>query len=366
MLGRLHPRLRLTLTAVLVAVCAAGLWAAEPLLPAQLGQWKRADVERAEAPELERLVADQAPLLREYGSLRAEQASYRRGGATGQITLHEMQDRSGAYGAFTLLRARIGQAGGQATQVGEGGARSGNRFVFYQGNYLATGEGAFGVADLKALVNQLQVQKRPQPSLPTLPSFLPRQGFIPGSDRYVLGPVALGQVAPLGPGDWVGFAYGAEVEAARYRVDNAEATLLLISYPTPQIAAERLRDLERFFNLNGGGDPLRPLAYAKRSGSLVAFASGTQSPQAAAQLLDRVRYKAQVSWSRPGQPRLLPDWPDTVLSIFMGTAILLSLALLSGFAMGLVRLVVNRLLPGKVFDRPEDTEIIVLNLQGRR
>lgn len=361
MLRKLHPRLRFTLTAVLAALCAAGLWAAEPLSPAQLGQWKRADVERAEAPELERLVADQAPLLREYGSLRAEQASYRRGAATGQITLHEMQDRSGAYGAFTLLRA-----GGQAMQIGEAGARSGNRFVFYQGNYLATGEGAFGLADLKALVKQLQAEKRSQPSLPTLPSFLPRQGFMPGSDRYVLGPLALGQVAPLGPGDWVGFAYGAEVEAARYHVDNAEATLLLIRYPTPQIAAERLRDFERLFNLNGAGDPRRPLAYAKRSGSLAAFASGTQSPQAAARLLDRVRYEAQVSWSRPGKPRALPDWPDTVLNIFTGTAVLLSLALLSGFALGLVRLVLKRLLPGKVFDRPEDTEIIMLDLRGRR
>lgn len=361
MLPEFQFRFSIASSALLLVLTAIAVPAAEPSLPSRLGQWQRLEQRRARASDLERLVAGQAPLLREYGARRATQANYHRGTATAQVTLHEMEDRSGAYGAFTLLRA-----GGQAAPLGEDGARVGERYVFYQGNCLVTTEGAFGVTDLKILVGQLQKQKPVQASLPTLPLFLPQQGLIAGSDRYLLGPVGLGQVVPIGLGDWVGFAYGAEAEAARYRVGNAEAMLLLISYPTPQIAAERLRDFERLFNLNGAGDPLRPLAYAKRAGSLIVFAFGPIPPQAAAQLLEQVRYEAQVSWSRPAQPREQLDWADTVLGIFMGTAILLSIALLSGLAMGLVRLLVKRWLPGRVFDRPEDTEIIVLDLGQRR
>ena len=41
-------------------------------------------------------------------------------------------------------------------------------------------------------------------------------------------------------------------------------------------------------------------------------------------------------------------------------------ALFSGLAFAGVRLLVMRLFPGKVFDRPEDTEIIQLNLAAKR
>lgn len=355
-------RLRLaTAVGLLVGVGGAAAAGVEPLLPAQVGNWQRVAFEEVRAPELERLAGSEAALLREYGSLRGAQGVYQQGASQWRVTLQEMQDRSSSYGAFTLLRA-----GGQPIGVGEAGVVSGGRLLFYHGNYFVSVEPPTGIGELSPLVRHLAARAGPQPSLPTLPAYLPRDGLVAGSDRYLLGPLALARVAPLGPGDWAGFAYGAEVEAGRYRVDGTEATLLLLSYPTPQIAAQRLRDFERLFNLNGTGDPLRALAFAKRSGTLLVLVSGVDSGQAAARLLNQVRYEAEISWSEPSDPRPNPNWAKTLLNIFIGTGLLLLFALLSGIAFGLVRVVVKRILPGKVFDRPEDMEIIRLDLDLRR
>ena len=358
----------LLIPAFFLASLAAWGETPEPLLPAQLGPWKKSKLgwEMVAAPQLERVAGNQAALLREYGAQRAERAAYFKydGGDTGWgVTVYEMKDRSGAYGAFSLIRGEFGRP----VKLGEAGYWGRNAHTFYQSNYLVR---VFATDDdteeLARLADYLRVQAGPQASLPTLPGYLPREGFIAGSDRYLLGPIALAEVAPLAPGDWAGFAYGAEAEAGRYRLGRSEATLLLLSYPTPQIAGARLRDFERLFNLNGVGDPNRPLVYAKRKGTLIVLASGVTSEMEAANLLNRVRYEAEISWSETSDPRPQPDWALTISNLFIGTGLFLVYALLSGLAFGTLRLLMKRLLPGKVFDRPEDTEIIQLNLAAKR
>src|SRR3990172_9686594 len=225
-----HPRLPLWLLPLfLISLPALGA-APEALLPAQLGV-QRMTWEKVEATQLERVAGDQAALLREYGARRAEQAEY--GDPPHllriRLTVFIMQDRSGAYGAFTLLREKVKPV--EVVEVGEAGVfyRVGNdprtlfRFMFYQGNYLVMTEGLIeghgtGTREwLRRVARHLAEAGRDQASLPTLPGYLPREGFVEGSDRYLLGPLALGEVAPLAPGDWAGFAYGAEAELGRYR-----------------------------------------------------------------------------------------------------------------------------------------------------
>lgn len=345
---------------ILLFAAAASAAAAEPLLPAQLGAWQQKEWQQVNAGELERVAGPQAALLREYGCQRAEQATYRRGSAEWRIAVYEMPDRSSAYGAFTLLRT-----GGTELALGEGGARIPNELVFYQSNLFARVAGAVGSAELAPLARRLREQAGPQASLPVLPSYLSRESFVAGSDRYLLGPLAMAEVAPLAAGDWAGFAYGGEAEAARYRVAGSEATLLLLSYPTPQIAVDRLRDFERLFNVNGTGDPLRRLVYVRRIGTLVVLVAGVDSGQAAARLLGGVNYARELSSAEPSVARQQPGYTETIVNIVLGTGVLLLFALASGILFGLVRLVIKRLLPGRVFDRPEDSEIIHLDLRSR-
>lgn len=352
--------------AVLVAALWAGALAAvavaqDPALPPRLDAWERAEWSRADARQLERLAGAEAPLLREYGSVRAEKAIYRRDRAQWQVTVHEMVDRSGAYGAFTLLGK-----GGQPLEVGNLGSQTDAGVIFYAGSFLVTTGPGADVPALGSLAERLSTGAGAESSLPTLPYYLPPFGLVPGSDHYLLGPLAVARVAPLAAGDWVGFAYAAEVAAARYRADSGEATLLLISYPTPQIARARMRDFEQLFRLNGTGNPLRPVIYARRTGTYVALVAGADSAQAAAELLERVRYEMKVSWSDPADPRAAISWTKTLLNIFIGTGLFLLFALLSGIAYGLLRLLVMRLAPGKVFDRPGSGDMITLDLREHR
>jgi len=335
--------------------------AQDRLLPPRLGAWERAEWSRADARQLESLAGAEAPLLREYGSVGAERAFYRREGFQWQVTVHEMVDRSGAYGAFTLLGT-----GGQPLGVGDLSARTDAGLIFYLGSSLVTAEPGADVAALESLAERLQAGASGQSSLPTLPYYLPQFGLVPGSDRYLLGPLGLARVAPLAAGDWAGFAYAAEVEAARYRVGAGEATLLLISYPTPQIARALMRDFEQLFRLNGAGDPSRPVIYARRTGTYVALVAGANSAEAAAELLERVRYEMKVSWSDPSDPRAAISWAKTLLNIFVGTGLFLLFALLSGIAYGVLRLLVIRLAPGKVFDRAGSGDVITLDLRDHR
>jgi len=370
-----RARLKLYLAGVLLLAWPLAAAAQAPLLPAQLLGQQQVTWEKAEATELEQVAGNQAAVLREYGARRAERAEYQNPPFPWRIrlTVYTMQDRSGAYGAFSLLRGKpesvevvgLGEAG-IYYRASDADPYTPHRLLFFQGNYLVMTEGVVGVHNTEGWVRRvaawLAERSRDQASLPTLPAYLPREGFIEGSDRYLLGPLALAEVAPLAPGDWAGFAYGAEAEAGRYRVGRSEATLLLFSYPTPQIARERLLDFERLFNLNGTGDPARPLAFAKRSGTLVVFVSGAASGQDAATLLDRVRYQMELSWSETSPAQAEPHWAVTMLQLFIGTGLFLVYAFMSALAFAGVRLLIQRLLPGKIFDRPEDKEIIRLNL----
>ena len=342
----------------LAACLAPATWAAEPLLPERLEQAQRQEWKEVSAQELEGVAGELlAAILREYGAVGAEQADYQVGASRFRLTVCALQDRSGAYGAFTFLRrgspeADLGDAGVQ----GEGGA------LFYQGNYLVMAGRQSPRSVLRALAYELAARSREQSSLPLLPDYLPRQGLVPQSDLYILGPITLGRVAPLEQGDWAGFAYGAEVEAARYRIGQRDATLLLVSYPTPHIARARLADFQRLFNLNGQGSG-GPVVFAKRKSTLVVLVQGLESAEEAGRLMDSVRFQQEVSWSEP-TPVDDKEVISGLIGIFLGTGVIVIVTLGLGLAFGAARLLLLSTLPGRVFDKPVENEQIFLNLQN--
>ena len=346
--------------AVLVGCCLAGVplsAAEEALLPPRLAESERDAWSRVDARELEKLAGGEAAVLREYGAMGAERAEYTRGTSRWQVTLFHMQDRTGAFGAHSLLRGM-----GPVVPLGEAGTRTAVRYAFYQGNSFILADALADEASLGALAQHLAGLPEHVASLPILGSFLPTEGLLRGSEQYFLGPQGLARVFAPAPGDWVGFAYGAEVQLARYRLGGGEAVLLLISYPTPQIAGDRMRDFGRLLNLNGSGDPTRPPAFARRLGTLVAFAAGPKTNEAAAQLFDGIRYETKVSWSDPSDPRPQPNWAHTLLNIFVGTGVILLFTLVSGVAYGLFRLGMKHFFPGLIFDRPSDSDMIIFKL----
>ncbi len=68
--------------------------------------------------------------------------------------------------------------------------------------------------------------------------------YVANTQKYVMGPIALDSMASPVTADLVDFGASSEVTLAHYTTPSGEATLMLISYPTPQLAAEHLRRIE--------------------------------------------------------------------------------------------------------------------------
>jgi hypothetical protein len=55
-----------------------------------------------------------------------------------------------------------------------------------------------------------------------------------------------------------------------------------------------------------------------------------------------------------------------MFKIFLFTSLFLVLATIAGIAFGGFRVLIKHWLPGKVFDRPQDIEVLQLGLSGKK
>lgn len=336
---------------------------AQHVLPQSFGGWAVA------APldtDLDRTAGDAAPILRENGMESVERLSYTNGADTLLVTLYRMKDASAAYGAYSFLRSPE-MAGAKLT---EHSSLSHGRALILIGNSVAEVSGKdieHKRADLKLLI--AQVSKKPGGGLyPALWQYLPLDGIVSHSDRYILGPVALHHELPLAADDWLGFSSGAEAELARYRLDGQELTLVLIEYPTPQIASKQLESLAKRFNLNSPSKPgenSKPALFARQTSSLVALVANARSQKIADALFQNVTYQPNLTWNEPSFSFMQPGWGTILVGIFLGTGLLCVFALASGLAFGILRIVVKHFWPGKVFDRTNQVQILQLGLSSK-
>jgi hypothetical protein len=202
---------------------------------------------------------------------------------------------------------------------------------------------------------------------------LPRTGYVKNTAKYVVGPIGLEKInAPL-PAQLVDFGLGAEVVVGDFKTNDGQATLLLISYPTPQIAAEHLRRIDAARQASSephaGGLPVSnlpplsiPPGFDKRSGPLVIVATGAISQSEAQSLLSAVNYDADVTWNENTHFTRKDNLANLLVNIIILCGILIGFALVVGVAFGGLRVLIQRLLPERIFDRPEVVEFISLHL----
>jgi hypothetical protein len=183
-----------------------------------------------------------------------------------------------------------------------------------------------------------------------------------------MGPAALSALELPVAAEQVDFETSSELTLGRYQTPSGQATLVLISYPTPQLAAEHLRRIEAAHGvkvssqggvatINGGGT-----FFDKRTGPIVAIVSGGISDSDARFLLGMVNYEASVTWNTPSGSHEVHDLYMLILNIVVLCGILGGLAITAGLAFGGFRILMKRLYPDKVFDRPEQMEFISLHL----
>jgi hypothetical protein len=166
----------------------------------------------------------------------------------------------------------------------------------------------------------------------------------------------------------VDFKSGAEVVIARYTAGAGDATLMLISYPTPQIAAEKLKQIEATrqpATPQPGGTPIVDVApfFDKRTGPIVVIAAGPLSLGEAKALLGSISYDAEVTWNENTYTTKKDNLANLLFNVIVLCGILMGFALLGGLAFGGFRVLMKRFFPDTVFDRPEVAEIISLHLE---
>ncbi len=296
--------------------------------------------------------------LKEYGFADSETATYTRDdGRKLTIKVAKFNDATGAYGAFTFYR----QSAMKTEQIGTKAASANDRILFFRSNLLVDASfdrlTEMSAAELRELAGMLPAASGSADNLPTLPQYLPKTDVVENSAKYILGPQALLAVkAPL-TAEQIDFSHDPEILLQDYSSKDGPLTLTLIQYPTPQIAGERLRALQSASQASAG-----PLL-ARRSGPLVDVVTGATGSRDAQALLNSVNYEAEVTWNEATSFSKRDNIGNLILGIFALIGIILLISLIFGVFFGGVRILMKRLFPDRVFDRPEDVEIIQLHLR---
>lgn len=343
-----------------------------PVLPAEFAGWqaKGAAIKSDDPAAAD---ATNASVLKEYGFLRSEQAAYARDdGRNLAIKAAVFEDASGAYGAFTYYltdEMREETIGMQAAYLN-------NRVLFYQGNVLVDAVfdrmSVMSAAQLRELAGLLPQGEGNKSNPPTLQTYLPKRAFGRDFDKhttkYVLGPLALNRVGSPLPASMVDFKSGAEVAIGRYAATAGDATLMLIGYPTPQIATERLRQIDASHQVVQQQPGVASIVdvgpfFDARTGPIIVIAAGPLSKSEARALMSSISYDADVTWNENTYVTKKDNLANFLFNAIVLCGIVVGLALVAGIAFGGLRVLVKRFFPDSVFDRRESMEIISLHLE---
>jgi len=253
----------------------------------------------------------------EYGLKSSEFGAFEDGKQKLTVTAWQLQDTTGALAAFDWLRP----AGATASTAAKLAAETKDGLLLVHGNYVLSFAGYKPTKEeLDAVTGTLK--NVDATALPVLASYLPVEGLVANSERYITGPAGLQKFAPAVPPSVAAFHQGAEVQTGVFHGAKGDAMLAIFNYPTHQIAMQRISDFEKL-----------PGVVAKRSGPLVAVVLSSPDPDFAERLLGQVRYQAAVTLDE-----YVPTKRDNigvlVINAFILIGILLAFAVVSGIAFG--------------------------------
>lgn len=337
------------------------------VLPPQFAGWQiKGSVAQSDDPQVADAV--NVPVLKEYGFVRLEKAAYTRDdGRNVTIKAAVFEDASGAYGAFTFYNSTdMGEE-----NIGSQAAFLNNRVLFYQGNVLVDAVfdrmSVMSAAQLRQLAGLLPEVADNKGKPPSLPGYLPKRDFEKNTTKYILGPVALDRVGSPLASSAVDFKSGAEVVLGKYASAGGEATLMLIEYPTTQIAAERLRQIDAAHKVTQQQPGVASIVdvgpfFDTRTGPILVIAAGPLSTSEARSLLSSVSYEADVTWNENTYVSKKDNLANFLFNAIILCGIVVGLALVAGVAFGGLRVLIRRLFPHSVFDRTEAMEFISLHL----
>jgi uncharacterized protein DUF6599 len=343
--------LKLSLLVVLLAAAISPA-AGQTILPKSFAGWTQTgEVKTASKPE--QVDSAYPGVLSEYGFTGAETATYTRpDGRKLTVKAAQFKDATGGYGAFTFYR----DPSMKSERIGTKAASANERILFFRSNVLV--DAAFdrvtgmSAAELRELAGMLPEAKATAANLPNLPDYLPKENAQENSAKYILGPRALAAGKTPLASELVNFNVDPEVLTQSYSTPDGPVTLMLVQYPTPQIATERLRA----FQAAASELP------ARRTGPILVLESGNVGSSDAKNLLNSVNYEAEITWNEATSVAKRDNIGNLLVAVFGLIGILLLVGVLFGVFFGGIRVLMTKYFPGTVLDLPENIEIVQLHL----
>ena len=341
--------------------------AAPPILPKQFAGWQIQGAAQA-SKDVNSADSTHAALLKEYGFTDFEAATYKSDdGRTLKIRAARFNDASGAFGAYSFyLQTEMARE-----QIGDQGASLNQRVLFYRGHILVDAVfsqlSVMSAAGLRELAGALPRPTGNAGNLPPILAFMPHHGYEANTEKYAEGPLALRAIESPLPADLVDFSASPEVVLGEYSTPSGAATLMLIEYPTPALAAEHLRRIDAAQHAAQPGTGVAAVEnvgpfFNKRTGPIIAIAAGPLSESDAQTLLGAVNWDASVTWNENTYFDKKNNIANLLVNIIILCIIVGALSLAAGVAFGGVRVLLRRFFPGPVFGRADQTEFISLDL----
>ncbi len=346
---------------VVLAVTAAALPVRAQYLPAKIGSWTKGSCDSKPAT---------TAIAAEAGLSGFESCAYASGSNKVQITVQKLHDPSAAYQVYTaglhpgMVPSLVGS--NAALDKEDLWMLSGNLVLRIGSQKLASEE------DIRALVKSLEGHADKTP-LPDIRAFLPSTALIQGTQRYALGPEGFQlAVRALDRPAYSGLAHelslGAKSEAdgetmlgSYYNGKGGQEVLLLVLYPTPQIAERQLHHLQPIL----ASKPEYAGTTVERDASLLSLVLSPSSPDMAARLRKAIKYDTAITWNEPSTTLTDPPWLMVLKTIFIAAFGICVFAGGVGLLFGLFRLLMKRLFPGKIFDRSKSVELLQLGLNSK-
>jgi hypothetical protein len=309
--------------------------------------------------------------LKEYDFTDAALASYKHGSETLNLRALRFLDASGAYGAYSFYR----QNGRPKEEIGAGAISDHNRVLFWLGNTVVDANfshiGVMSGAELRELASQLPVPAGTKALTPPVLGNLPKDNLDGQTTHYAVGPAGYAGAGGVLPPELVGFDRGAEAVTANYALRSGPATLTIIDYPTPQMAAAQETAIRAYLKAGSKAQPAwpKPLVESdqaslevRRSGPLVAIVSGDAIPEESHKLLATVNFDTELTSVPQPMESEVAKTGKLLLGITVLVLIGCAAAILLGFFLGGGR-ALYRIARGKPVSSVFDTEFIRLNLR---
>ncbi len=298
----------------------------------------------------------------EYGVTQIERQKLRQGNKTAVVIVEQAADPSSAYGLLTFYQTE-GMAPAKDMPLTRLDSREAlvARGPFFIRIPRDNPENArLSEADFTSLLAALAGTG--SAARLNIPIALPTQGLVLTSEKYLLGEDAARAVLPSFRTDLIGFALGAEARLASYATPSGRARVLVVDYPTPQMARERYDAMQKDLNLNASGDA--GTVFGKRSGSFVVLVLDPSSRVVASRLLSQFGYSQQVVRNEryPGDESITMQMVRLVLANLMLTFVLAGFALGGGLIFIASKFVARKWFPESSWGQPDEATIIRLKL----